>query len=305
MRKTLLLIAMVLSACGGDLPQSGEGKTYRVYFLGGQSNMDGYGYNAELRPEWPDGSDAVMVFAGTAVADGEAGGGVGIWAPLQAGFGVGFESDGSSNRLSDRFGPELSFGSRIAELRPGKHIAIVKYARGGSSLSIDAPNYGTWDPDYADANGRNQYDNALTTIAAAFATADIDGDGHVDRLEPAGLIWMQGESDAIEPGPAAVYEQNLRRTMDLLRAALRTDDLPVVIGRITDSGMDEDGSVMDHIEVVQTAQEAYVAADACAAYVTEIDGYEHSEDAWHYVSEAYIKMGVAFAEAVHALEESC
>jgi hypothetical protein len=26
-------------------------KTYRVFYLGGQSNMDGYGYNKELTPE--------------------------------------------------------------------------------------------------------------------------------------------------------------------------------------------------------------------------------------------------------------
>jgi hypothetical protein len=208
-----------------------------------------------------------------------------------------------TNQLSDRFGSELTFGVRMSELKPNWNIAIIKYSRGGSSLAIDAPNYGTWDPDFN--NGNNQYDNALTALRMAFAARDIDGDGKADRLVPAGIVWMQGESDAINQGPARIYESNLRRMMNLLRAALRVDDLPVVVGRITDSGMADDGKVMDHIELVQAAQGAWVKKDECAAYVTEIDAYEHSSDAWHYVSEAYLKMGRAFAEAAHALEASC
>ena len=93
--------------------------------------------------------------------------------------------------------------------------------------------------------------------------------------------------------------------MELLRAAMHVDDLPVVIGRVTDSGMDEDGQVMNYIETVQHAQANFVTSDACAAYVTEIDNYQHSEDGWHYVSEAYLKMGAAFANAVRELEQSC
>ncbi len=306
MRPVLLFFCVFLSACA-NLPKAepGAGTDYRVYFLGGQSNMVGYGHTADLASQWTTRRNSIRIFSGMPVPDGDDGGGVGIWAPLQPGFGLGFASDGVINRLSDRFGPELSFGIRIAELNPGANIAIVKYARGGSSLALDAPNYGTWDPDYVDGNGRNQYDNALTAISRALAATDIDGDGYPDRLVPAGLIWMQGESDAIERGPAIVYQQNLRRMMNLLRASLHVDDLPVVIGRITDSGMDDDGQVMDYIQLVQDAQSAYVVGDTCAKYVSEIDDYQHSEDAWHYTSDAYVRMGIAFAESVHALEKTC
>lgn len=280
-----------------------EGTTYHVYFLGGQSNMDGYGYVDDLGPDEAGPHDAIRLFAGNSVPDGDPRGGRGLWAPLGPGFGLGFTSDGDTNYPSNRFGPELTFGLQIAGLRPDHNIAIIKYSRGGSSLSLDAPNYGTWHPDFGDGN--NQYDNALTALRTAFAAGDIDNDGTIDQLVPAGIVWMQGESDAINEGPALVYEQNLERMMGLLRAAMRVDDLPVVIGRITDSGMDEDGKVMDYIELVQAAQAAWVASDACAAYVTEIDDYEHSEDAWHYVSESYLRMGRAFAEAMHALQQRC
>ncbi len=117
---------------------------------------------------------------------------------------------------------------------------------------------------------------------------------------------MQGEADAHHSQAAAdAYAGNLKRLMDLLRAALRTDDLPVVIGRITDSGMADDGKVMDYIETVQAGQQAFVAGDACAAYVTVADELPHSDDAWHYQSDGYIAMGVAFAEAMRQLQDNC
>jgi hypothetical protein len=69
--------------------------------------------------------------------------------------------------------------------------------------------------------------------------AFIANDGEADTLIPAGIVWMQGESDAaLNAEIAERYEANLKRLMDLIRAALRSDDLPVVIGRISDSGRD-------------------------------------------------------------------
>ncbi len=70
--------------------------------------------------------------------------------------------------------------------------------------------------------------------------------------------------------------------MELLRAALRVDDLPVVIGKITDSGMSDDGTVMDYIDTVQKAQQDFVANDECAAYVTVTDDLSYLDDGWHY-----------------------
>jgi hypothetical protein len=55
--------------------------------------------------------------------------------------------------------------------------------------------------------------------------------------------------------------------MDLMRACLHTDDLPVVIGKISDSHNDEDGKVWDYGELVQYAQEKYSKEDKNAAIV--------------------------------------
>lgn len=281
------------------------GTTYKLYFLGGQSNMEGFGFNEELTETALNPSGHVMIFTGQMALDNEMHGGVGVWQALQPGFGTGFKTDGTTNTLSDRFGPELFFGHTMAKRSPNTKIAIVKYALGGSGLA-EGVGYGNWHPDFSDGPGLNQYDHALETLRNAFAHRDVDGDGHSDRLVPAGIVWMQGEADAYHSQAAAdAYLANLERLMDLLRAALRVDDLPLVVGKITDSGMSEDGSVMDFIETVQSAQQDFVASDECAAYVTATDDLGYLDDGWHYDTDGFIRLGTAFAEVMIELEKDC
>jgi hypothetical protein len=278
---------------------------YKIYYLGGQSNMDGYGYVEKLPENLKAVIDGVMIYTGVTAFDDDRSGGLGIWEQLEPGHGTGFKSDGKSNELSDRFGPELTFGTTIRELSATSKIAIIKYSLGGSGLAPGI-GYGSWYPDYVENGGVNQYDHALRTIREALSHQDIDGDGEPDQLIPTGIVWMQGETEAYDSEQIARgYQANLKRMMDLLRAALRVDDLPVVIGKITDSGMAEDGSVMDHIEIVQAAQAAYVEADECAAFVTATDEIGYDDDPWHYNTDGFVRMGEAFAEAMLELEATC
>lgn len=295
--------AAVTLLIAGSLAQPTVAQTtYQLYFLGGQSNMDGYGYvrdlPASLRAPMPD----VMIFHGNTVPDDSAGGGRGVWWALQPGHGVGFASDGTDNTYSDRFGVELTFAQRMRQLDPEAHVAIVKYSRGGTSIAIEAAgNFGCWDPDYGDRQGVNQYDHFLATLRSAMAVQDLDGDGVADRLVPAGIVWMQGESDGASSLEVAfAYAANLTRLMHLIRAALRVDDLPVVIGRISDSGQDADGLVWNHGDVIRAAQAAFVEQDPAAALVTSTDAYGYS-DPWHYDSAGYLDLGRKFAEALVAL----
>lgn len=298
------VIQLALIVLGGCATVDRTGQ-YKLYYLGGQSNMEGYGHVEDLADELREPVADVMIFTGQAALDNEANAGIGLWQPLQPGHGTGFNSDGQKNTYSGRFGPELTFGHTLADLNPGTKVAIVKYSLGGSGLA-NGVGYGNWYPDFEDGGGINQYDHALTTLRNALGEADIDGDDVPDRLVPSGIVWMQGEADAFQSQEAAeAYGSNLKRLMDLLRAALRVDDLPVVIGKITDSGMADDGSVMDYIETVQDAQRAFVESDACAAYVTVTDDLPHSDDAWHYQSDGYVAMGEAFAEAMQQLETDC
>jgi hypothetical protein len=130
------------------------------------------------------------------------------------------------------------------------------------------------------------------------AVKDIDGDGREDTLIPTGILWMQGESDAAYSTEIANrYEENLRRLMHLMRAAFESEDLPVIIGRISDSGIDPDGKVWDFFHLVRQAQESYVESEERAVLLTATDGYGYS-DPWHYDSAGYIDLGHRFADAI-------
>jgi hypothetical protein len=280
-----------------------HGKTYRVYYLGGQSNMDGYGWVKELPEELTEPVEGVMIFHGNTSPDGTETDGKGLWSVLQPGHGVGFSSDSEKNEYSERFGVEITYARRIRELRPGQDIALIKYSRGGTSIHEDAAGrFGCWEPDFLGGEGKgrgiNQYDHFLATIRNAFSVKDIDGDGTEDRLIPAGIVWMQGESDAAHTLEVAEsYQANLKRLMDLIRAALRTDDLPVVIGRISDSRQDPSGKVWEYGDVLRASQAAYAESDEGAALVTSTDGYGYS-DKWHYDTAGYLDLGKRFAEAM-------
>ena len=304
--KASLVAASLVSACAAEAPSANQdGATYRVYFLGGQSNMDGYGFNNDL-PEELSGADSLLrIYAGEDVEDGTEGGGEGLWAPLAPGYGTNFTTDGATNTLSDRFGPEISFGHALANSPGGEGVAIIKFSRGGTALIHGVSGYGSWDPDYSEKNERNLYDQALTAIESAMKAGDVDGDGRADRLIPAGIIWMQGEADAYDNQSASLnYDQNLARLMQLFREALDDDQLPVVIGRIKDSGDTAETRVMTYSNEVRAAQARFVEQDSCAKLVTISDDFDFI-DGWHYRSKDYVALGEAFADAVTELDKQC
>lgn len=306
MRHLVVALAVfMLAACAHpDRAEIATGSVYRLYFLGGQSNMEGAGYARDLPAGVFEAAASVPIFHGKTPEDGRAGGGEGLWSVVRSGHGFGFGTDGRVNSYSDRFGPEISFAGTMA--LGAEKVAIIKVARGGTSLAHGVSGYGSWDPEYAEANGRNQLDYALTAIQNALAARDIDGDGVEDRLVPAGIVWMQGEADAAgNRASANDYARNLSRLMGILREALGDDELPVVIGRIKDSGDTEETRVMQFSPLVQEQQAQFAAQDRCAAIVDTTRGFSFPEDGWHYSSEDYLTLGTAFAEAMRLLEASC
>ncbi|NMH26838.1 sialate O-acetylesterase [Flavobacterium silvaticum] len=273
-----------------------KGDTFRVFLLGGQSNMEGFGYNKDLPSDLKVNMKDVYIFDGNRGGDGFADAAKGKWEALRPGHGTGFTSDGNTNTPSDRFGLELAFAKRLKEKYPNDKIAIIKYARNGSSIdSLAKGDFGCWDPDYRAKP--NQYDFFLATLNHAFASKDVNGDGKPDELVPAGILWMQGEGDsAFTEEIATKYYEHLKRLMDLMRAALRTDDLPVVIGKISDSMSNPEGKVWKYGELVQYAEEKYVRMDGHAAIVRSTSRYKYS-DMFHYDSEGYLDLGKQFADA--------
>jgi len=298
-----ILLSLTILFTLNSFAKSQKTDTIKLYYLGGQSNMDGMGSNADLPESLKKPFDDVWIFHGNTVGDDKPNGGLGIWEKLRPGHGRNFSSNEKSNNLTKSFGVELSFAKKMQELYPNEKIAIIKYSRGGSSIDKDAAGpYGCWDPDYIGSNGLNQYDYFLTTLQNAFDVKDINGDGIKDRLIPSGIIWMQGESDTCYGEDLANrYYSNLKRLMELMRAALRKDDLPIVIGKISDSGRNKEEKVWPYCELVQHGQEKFVRTDKNAAIVRDTKNYKYS-DPYHYDSAGYIDLGKKFAEAIYKLK---
>ena len=297
LRSLVLSLVTIIISCNS----SKELDIWKVYYFGGQSNMDGYGFNDQLPDSLKKKIPNSVIFNGKRDNEGSLNGGIGIWSNVEPGHGNMFQTDGSSNSLSGMFGPELSFANKMTE--SGDKIAIIKYSFGGTALYPGA-GYGDWHPDQKRIN---HLDNALSTINNAFDVADINRDGRLDRLIPSGIIWMQGESDAEHSKEASeAYYGNLKNLINLLRASLRNEKLPVIIGKINDSRMTSNrGPTQPYIKIVNSAQKKFTEEDDCASYVTETESYQFSNDAWHYDTDGFIKMGIAFAKAVEQLESNC
>lgn len=275
----------------------------KVFYLGGQSNMEGFGYVKNLPDSLKKKNKEFFIYQGNPVGDNDASGGLGKWDVLQPGHGTGFSSDGKINILSERFGVELSLAKKLQELYPNQKLAFIKYARNGSSIdSSGTAGFGAWEPNFKGGKGMNQYDYFLKTVKGAMAVKDINGDGVEDVLIPSGIIWMQGESDADKTEAIAnQYCSNLKRLMDLMRATFRNNDLPIVIGKISDSGDIEGGKVWKYGELVQYSQEKFAATQPNVAIVRTTNSYKYS-DRYHYDNNGFIDLGKQFAIKIFNLD---
>ena len=310
MNTTRIALILVLLLSGAFAPAA-EATTYDLYYLGGQSNMDGYGYLEDLPPELRGPVKGVMVFHGNTSPDGAVVDGRGLWAELRPGHGVGYTTDGRTATYSDRFGVERQLRSQAPRARSGgkhrDHQVLagrqLDQCDGGRSLRLLGPGLPG-----RHVTGINQYDHFLATVRHAMSIGDINGDGEADTLVPKGIIWMQGESDAAsrQEDRTSVRRATSSDSWTWCAPPCGTDDLPVVIGRISDSGRDEkekDGKVWNHGEIVREAQQSFVSNDPRAALVASTDAYGYS-DPWHYDSAGYLDLGTEFAVAVHGLQEA-
>jgi len=191
---------------------------------------------------------------------------------------------------------------KLQELYPNQKLAFIKYARNGSSIdSVGTTGFGAWEPDFKGGKGINQYDFFLKTVNNAMAVKDINGDGVEDVLIPTGIIWMQGESDSDKTEQIAnQYYSNLKRLMELMKAAFRNKNLPIVIGKISDSGDDTDGKVWAFGELVQYGQEKFALTEPNVAIVRTTNKYKYS-DRYHYDNDGFIDLGKQFANSIFLL----
>lgn len=275
-----------------------------VYILAGQSNMDGLGLVKNLPDDLNTINPEVFIYNPNRRNDQEEIEDIGYWEALRPGHGSGFSIVSGESRYSDKFGVELTFAKRMRDLNPSQRIALFKYAKGGASIHPDAAgNWGSWSPDFTKGNGINQFDHFSFHLKRAFGLSDIDQDGTKERLRPAGILWLQGESDASYSNEiAGQYKENVRHLMNEIRALTGVSNLPVVIARISESHMDEDKLLLTFGEAVRQGQKDFATEDINAAYIDAPEGHGWL-DPWHYDSATYIELGKRYADKMYALKK--
>ena len=251
----------------------------KVFLLGGQSNMAGAGcvkgsisspYN-EPRPKvkfWDYGTPQPVkgkygTFVYPWVGD--------HWVDLQGGFG----------HKSSNFGPEVSFGHRLGELFPNDNIHLVKEGISNSTLAID------WNPD----GSGWVYNRFKERVNAAMANLRAAG------LDPkiSGMIWMQGESDAMNSSYAAKYAANLKRFIEKVRSDFDSPEMPFVIGRILVA--DYDTKPPGGNAMVRNAQET-IHKQPGIGKVSWINTDDLQCINAHYGTQGQIDLGKRFADAL-------
>jgi hypothetical protein len=244
---------MTISLCSSTGSAAAETK---VFLLAGQSNMAGVGgwsTDKPLPPPYDAPQNNVLFW------DKDA------WVPLRGGF-------GHTDKL---FGPEVSFGWRLKSLFPKDDIYLVKYGVSATSLA------GDWNPSGSGAC----YNTFKAKVAAAMK--NLAAAGRAPKI--AGMIWMQGESDAKNPAWAPAYRKNLT---DFIAAARKDFDAPkmtFVAGRIRNTW----GAPADNA-AVRKALETIPRLGGNGAWI-DTDDLQLAYDG-HYGTQGQLDLGLRFAD---------
>lgn len=299
-----------------------------TWIISGQSNAEGYGItqnpvsgltpNSTLATIGRDDLNVihnnVSLFQGATDLSGSITASAGLslpprdaWHAMTSYEGLAYDwGSGRGNESGRRFGPELAFGFDVQAMR-GAPIAIIKYARGSSSLAPStAQSGGVWrDFDPSDGGRLNQYDQLVSTIQGAVNNLPA---GQVLKIR--GLLWMQGEADATSSAFASAYPSNLTEFISSLRGDIGSI-ASTSNGRMTASAATWNqldvfvGTILNTSANRQTVIDAQIAVAAADPNVFTVDGTNGlsvmTVDDWgdsgvHYDTAGQVLLGERFAD---------
>lgn len=251
-----LFVFITISFCIISSPVAAQSKKpVKVFLLGGQSNMAGKGKSKDLQAPYNEPFKKIKIWGGKKIK----------WATL---------SPTVFSYRRGQFGPEVSFGHAIAKAFPDEEIRLVKYALDGTAL------YNDWSPE---VKGR-PYKSFMSLSKQALA----DLDSSKVNYEIAGMLWLQGESDAAE-NKAEAYEKNLTKFIAHMRTEFITPDMPFIIARVRSHY----GGKTGQAKIVRDAQVNIAKADKSVHWFDTDDC--SMLNAGHYNAAGLIEIGKRFA----------
>jgi hypothetical protein len=227
-----------------------------VFILAGQSNMAGYGTTAKLPLAYRrTPANVKYYFNGY---------------PAQM------------NRFA-HFGPEVSFAHAMSRRFPRKTIKLIKFAVGGTSLFA-------WDPNWRLAQARKTR-NASAGPLFEKLIKTVKRHTSIKNVKFAGVLWMQGETDARYLSSAHTYSRNLVQFVRALRKKLDSPSLAFFIGQI-----DPPRKSFPYRDIVRQAQKNSTSQIRNSRLIST-QGLKKRNDNLHYNTAGQLALGIRFAEA--------
>lgn len=169
----------------------------------------------------------------------------------------------------------MSFALQLVAQHPDRAVGLIPCAVGGTPLS-------RWEP------GGDLYQNAAVTAIAACKAGALRG-----------ILWHQGESDALEQELAATYFARFSAMATALRAELGGQQVPLMVGELGHflSGEERFG----HPSLInQALSRASLALPLCGLVTSE--GLADDGDRVHFSAAALRELGRRYAEVFLGLE---
>ncbi|MBN2292354.1 MAG: DUF4082 domain-containing protein [Pirellulales bacterium] len=265
MRNITLLFALLVVLAVATSPTTAATK---VFLLGGQSNMAGYmtGLPTTSPYDAPLPDVQFWNLSGTG------------WVDLDVGFGD----------TTNDIGPEVGFGHALNSLYPDDDIYLVKYGIDSTSLAVQ------WNPDGSGS--------AYNTFKSRVDAAMLNLAGQSPEI--AGMIWMQGESDAANPTYGDAYASNLTNFIGNVRNDFSTPSMPFVVGRISDILLlPEYAGTFPKAAEVRTAQETVPGVVGSAEWI-DTDDIEQNLPTYpgHYTAAGQVVLGTRFANTIATID---
>ena len=182
-----------------------------VFLIGGQSNATGQGYVRNI-PATFKVDTTVWFYYSRFLNQGEGGGQ--LTALCQA------------SETKDKFGVELSLGTKLQSLYPERRIALIKHALSGSNL------YKQWNPGNRSGDVRGEeYVKFVETVKNALVDLKKQGYRPIIRA----MVWQQGEADARDIAgmdQSRRYGPNLKNFIEQVRKEFGCEDMLFVYGTV-------------------------------------------------------------------------
>ena len=182
-----------------------------VFLIGGQSNATGQGYVRNI-PAIFKVDTTVWFYYSRFLNQGEGGG---QWTALC-----------QASETRDKFGVELSLGTKLQSLYPKRRIALIKHALSGSNL------YKQWNPGNRPGDVRGEeYVKFVETVKNALVDLKKQGYRPIIRA----MVWQQGEADARDIAgmdQSRRYGPNLKNFIEQVRKEFGCEDMLFVYGTV-------------------------------------------------------------------------